>query len=161
MHPLRPPGDTGCGAATTRGAYSQSTIADPTVPELANSERLARRWFATVHRGAFGELSELVHEDVELVSKVRAGVVLQGRAEVARFIDETVASSLFEAVAEVYTPIDDERVVVEGRIRWIDEERVIRDDPVIWAMEFSDELLLRFVPARTTIEAQTILASTG
>jgi hypothetical protein len=95
------------------------------------------------------------------VSKVQAGRVVEGRADVARFIDETLADSLFEAVTEVYVPLDERRVIVEGRIRWIDEERVIRDDPVIWAMEFRDGLLLRFVPTRTAIEAEAVLASPG
>ena len=40
---------------------------------------------------------------------------------------------------ELYTPLDDDRVIVEGRLRWIDDERVIRDDPVVWALEFRDE----------------------
>jgi hypothetical protein len=35
---------------------------------------------------------------------------------------------------------------------------VIRDDPVIWAMEFRDERLLRFAAARTMLEAEAILA---
>ena len=51
--------------------------------------------------------------------------------------------------------------MVEGRIRWIDDERVIRDDPVIWAMEFRDDLLLRLVPARTLVEAETILGASA
>ena len=93
------------------------------------------------------------------MSKVRAGTVVEGRANAASFIQETVANSLYEAVTDVYTPLDDDRVIIEGRIRWIDDERIIRDDPVVWAMEFRDGLLLRFVPARTTIEAETILAS--
>jgi hypothetical protein len=84
---------------------------------------------------------------------------VHGRADVTRFLQETVPTSLYEAVDEVYTAVDEDRVVVEGRMRWIDEERVIRDDPVVWAIEFRDGLLLRFVPARTTIEAETLLAS--
>lgn len=125
--------------------------------DLSPSERLARRWFATVARGAFDELPRLVHADVELVSKIRAGTVVHGRADVVQFIEETVAPSLYDAAVEVYTPIDAERVIVEGRLRWIDEERVIRDDPVVWALEFRDELLLRFVAARTTLAAEAIL----
>ena len=93
------------------------------------------------------------------MSKVRADTVVEGRADTASFIQETVANSLYDAVTDVYTPLDDERVIVEGRIRWIDDERIIRDDPVVWAMEFRDGLLLRFIPTRTTIEAETILAS--
>ena len=89
---------------------------------------------------------------------MRPGQVVEGRAAVIGFIRETVADSLYEVVPDVYTPLDDDRVVVEGRMRWIDDDRVIRDDPVVWAMEFRDGLLLRFVPARTAIEAETILA---
>ena len=59
----------------------------------------------------------------------------------------------------MYAPLDESRVVVEGRIRWIDEERVIRDDPVVWALEFRDELLIRFAAARTTLEAEAILGA--
>jgi ketosteroid isomerase-like protein len=122
------------------------------------SERLARRWFAIIQRGAFDELEELVHEDVELVSKVRPGTTLHGRADVITFIEKEVAPNLFEAATEVFTPLDDERVIVEGRLRWIDGERVIRDDPVIWAVAFRDELLLRFIATRTLLEAEAILA---
>jgi hypothetical protein len=100
-----------------------------------------------------------MHEDVRLVSKVRPGTVVDGRDEVARFLADKVANSLYEAVDDLYTPVDDDRVIVEGRIRWIDDSRVIRDDPVIWAMEFRECLLLRFIPARTVVEAETILTS--
>jgi hypothetical protein len=135
-------------------------ISDSTaLPEIATSERLARRWFALVQHRAFEQLTELVHEDIRLVSKVQAGTVVEGRADAAAFIQGPVATSLYEAVTDIYTPLDDDRVIVEGRIRWIDDERVIRDDPVVWAMEFRDGLLLTFVPTRTTIEAETILAS--
>jgi hypothetical protein len=43
-------------------------------------------------------------------------------------------------------------------MRWIEDERVIRDD---WAIEFRDGLLLRFVPARSVLEAETPLAAQG
>lgn len=124
---------------------------------MATSERLARRWFATIQRGAYDELDELVHEDVELSSKLRPGTTVHGRSDVVRFIETEVAPNLFEASTEVFTPLDDYRVVVEGRVRWIDHERVIRDDPVIWAVAFRDGLLLRFLAARTLLEAEAAL----
>lgn len=74
-----------------------------------------------------------------------------------RFVQDNLGPSLYEAAAGSFEPIDDQRVVVEGRLRWIDDDRVIRDDPVIWAMEFRDGLLARFIPARTRVEAETIL----
>jgi hypothetical protein len=101
----------------------------------------------------------MLHEDAVLVSKVRPGEVANGREEVSAFIRDTVADSLYETVVESYAPLDDDRIVVEGRMRWIDDERVIRDDPVVWAIEFRDGLLLRFLPARTTVEAETLLAT--
>lgn len=82
---------------------------------------------------------------------------MHGRTDVMQFIQATVAPSLYDAAAEVYAPVDADRVIVEGRLRWIDEERVIRDDPVVWALEFRDELLLRFVAVRTTIAAEAVL----
>lgn len=131
----------------------------PPVSHELDSERLARRWFATVEQGAFDRLVELVHDDIRLVSRVRAGVTVEGRSDVTRFIREEVAGSLYEAKAELYVPLDENRVIVEGRMRWIDEQRVIRDDPVVWALEFEDELLIRFAPARTIVEAETILTA--
>ena len=100
----------------------------------------------------------MLHEDVVLVSRVRPGETVEGREAVSAFIHATIADSLYDAIADAYSPVDDDRVVVEGRMRWIDEERVIRDDPVVWALEFRDGLLLRFLPARTALEAETLLA---
>lgn len=108
---------------------------------------------------AFDQLGDLMHEDVVVVSKIQPGVVLEGRDVVERFLQETLADSLYEATTSMFLPLDDDRIVVEGRIRWIDDERVIRDDPVTWAMEFRDGLLVRFIPARTQVEAETILAT--
>ena len=100
-----------------------------------------------------------MHDDVVLVSKIKPGVVLVGKVDVAQFLRDTIADSLHEAVTSTYLPIDEARIVVEGRLRWIDDERVIRDDPVTWAMEFRDGLLARFVPARTRVEAETVLSA--
>jgi hypothetical protein len=62
-------------------------------------------------------------------------------------------------VPEVFRPLDDERIVVEGRMRWMDEERILRDDPVIWALEFREGRLRRSMSAQTVLEAEALLAS--
>jgi SnoaL-like protein len=136
-------------------------IVEPSALSDAASERLARRWFDLVRQGSFEKLGELLHDDAVLVSRVKAGEVVEGREAVRCFLEEIVSRNLYEAVTHNFTPLDDERVIVEGRMRWIDDERVIRDDPVLWALEFRDGLLLRFMPARTAIEAEMLLATTG
>lgn len=136
---------------------SETPPSSALAPPLVESERLARRWFAVVQAGALEQLVDLVHEDVAVVSKVSPGHVVQGREAFAAFVEETLAGRLHEAVTDVFRPLDEDRVVVEGRIRWIDEDRVIRDDPVTWAIEFREGLLLRLLPARTAVEAETLL----
>ena len=120
---------------------------------------MARRWWAIVTERAFDQLADLVHDDVVLVSKIRPGLVLEGKPEVLQHVQEELAGKLYEATSSTFLPIDEDRIVVEGRVRWIDDERVIRDDPVTWAMEFRDELLVRVIPARTRVEAETILGA--
>jgi hypothetical protein len=134
-------------------------IVEPPPPAEPASERLARRWFDLVRDGSFERLCEMLHEDARLVSRVQPGLVVEGREDVAAFILDKVANRLYEATTERYVALDDERIVVEGRMRWIDDERVIRDDPVLWAMEFRDGLLVRFLPARSAAEAETLLSA--
>jgi len=123
------------------------------------SERLARRLFALFQQGERAKMLELVHPEVEWVlMTIRPGEVLRGRAEVEAFLDE-ISDEFVELVAEECTPLDDERVVVEGRRRWIDEERVLRDDPMILAMRFRDGLLWRSTPAQSVVEAEAILSA--
>jgi ketosteroid isomerase-like protein len=126
--------------------------------EVLDSERLARRYFTLFAAGRIGELLELVHPDVELVLKtVRPGERIRGRQGLERFLAE-IPEGVFESAAEVYRPLDETRIVVEGRVRWTDEDRVLRDDPMIWALEFRDGLLVRSSPAQTVLEAESILA---
>jgi ketosteroid isomerase-like protein len=125
----------------------------------SESERLARRYFALFEEGDLTQLLELMHPDIEVVVKsTRPGEVLRGRAAVAAFAREQI-ERLFESTAEVYEPLDETRIVVEGRMRWLDDQRVLRDDPMVWALEFSDGLLRRSTPAHSVLEAKMILAA--
>jgi len=127
---------------------------------VVESERLARRYFELFGQHAFQKLREVVHPDVVLVLKaVQPGHVVRGREELIRFLEEEFRRHLWEAVAQVFRPLDANRVIVEGRVRWFDDEHVLRDDSRIWALEFSDGLLLLSAPARNTIEAEMILSA--
>lgn len=102
---------------------------------------------------------EIVHPEIELVLKTtRPGEVLHGREAVAAFVRE-ISERFYETVAEVFRPVDESRIVVEGRIRWTDEDRVMRDDPAIWALEFKDDMLFRSAPAQTVLEAESLIAA--
>ena len=145
---------TALWTARGAGAHTFRIEDEGRIPE---SERLARKVFSVVEARSADELGELVHPSVTLVSKVRPGVVVEGKDDFVRFVEDTLANSLYEVAVSAYQPLDDDRVVVEGRLRWIDDDRVIRDDAVIWAMEFRDGLLARAIPARSLVEAETIL----
>jgi ketosteroid isomerase-like protein len=146
-------------AAPSAGAYSERIDRAPESRVSTESERLARRCFALVARGETDEVLELMHPHVEIVLRsMRPGEVLHGRDAVAGFM-KWVADSFFETHPDVFRPIDGERIVVEGRMRWMDDERVLRDDPMIWALEFRDGLLFRSTPAHSVLEAEALLTA--
>ena len=148
-------------AATPSAAYAAGIVHNPSPGDAvpAESERLARRYFALFRDGEIRKILDLMHPEVEMVLKTtRPGDVLRGRGEIEAFVDE-IAGKFYESVAEVYRPLDDERIVVEGRLRWIDDERVLRDDPMIWALAFRDGLVWRSTPAQSVLEAEAILSA--
>lgn len=104
---------------------------------------------------------EIMHPDVEIVLRKLGGPrTLRGKAEVEAFLEELPSLfSVYETVAEEFEPIDDDRIVVQGRMRWMDDERVLRDDAMIWALEFRDESLYRSSSARSVNEAHAMLAT--
>ena len=127
---------------------------DVAAPE---SEQLARRFFGRIQRGERDVMLDLVHPDIEwMLKSTHSGDVLRGRGDVEAFFAE-IAGRFYELVTEVYRPLDDERIVVEGRLRWTDDARILRDDPVIWALVFRDGLLWRSTPAPSLAEAEALL----
>src|ERR671923_2653617 len=124
---------------------------DAPTPE---SERLARLYFELLASGELTRAVELMHPNVELALRTR-DEVLHGRDAVERFIEEARASrAVYETSAYEFHPIDASRVVVEGRMRWMDDERILRDDPVVWALEFAGGFLRRSVTTRSVAEAR-------
>jgi ketosteroid isomerase-like protein len=131
--------------------------ADTGAGRQPESERLARLYFSYVGTRELERTLELMHPDVELALRTR-DEVLHGRAAVERYLEEMrVSRAVYEATAAEFHPLDEQRVVVEGRMRWMDEEHILRDDPVVWALEFRDGLLWRSVTARSVAEARLAL----
>jgi ketosteroid isomerase-like protein len=126
---------------------------------MPESERLTRRFFALLQQGENSKVVDLVHPEVEWVlMTIRPGQILRGRGETQAFLDE-IADEFIELVVEECRPLDDDRVVVEGRRRSIDNDRVLRDDPMILAMVFRGGLLWRSTPAQSVAEAEAILSA--
>ncbi len=137
-------------------------MADETGAEPPESETLARLYFSVVCAGELGRAVELMHPDVELALETRADEVLCGRDAVLRFVEEaSLTRGVYQATAVAYRPLDEERVIVEGRMRWMDEDRILRDDPVVWALEFRDGLLRRSTPTHSVAEARALLLNSG
>jgi nuclear transport factor 2 (NTF2) superfamily protein len=90
---------------------------------------------------------------------VAPGAVVRGRDEIVAFLEQEFARRLWETVVHSCTALDESRVVVEGRIRWTDDEHVLRDDARFWGLEFRDGLLLRSLPARSAVEADALLSA--
>jgi len=135
-------------------------ISEGSAAGTAESERLARRYFSLFGQHAFEKLRDVVHPDVVLELKaVQPGHVVRGRDEFIRFLEQEFDRHLWEAVAHVFTPLDENRVIVEGRVRWFDDDNVLRDDSRIWALEFADGLLLLSAPAANMVEAEMILSA--
>jgi len=94
------------------------------------------------------------------VLRTTSGEVVRGIDEVARFFRDVVAERpLYEVSVSEVRALDDRRVVVESRMRWMDDDRVLRDDPVVWALELEDGLLRRSTPVRTVTEAEALLSA--
>jgi hypothetical protein len=130
--------------------------AHPPAPE---SERLARRYFELFAARSLRQLATLVHPEVVLeLQAVEVGRVLRGREELLRFFEEQFARRRWDAVLQACHAVDEEKVIVEGRVRWIDDQRILRDDPRVWALVFRDGLLFHSSPARSVSDAHALLS---
>ena len=107
-------------AATPMHRTSEASAADTGMGWTTESERLARRFFSLFQQGETAKVLELVHPELERVLMTRPGEVLRGREEAEAFLND-IATQFIELVADEFMPQDDERVVVEGRRRTIDE----------------------------------------
>lgn len=124
------------------------------------SERLARLCFDAGRDPDFPRrFKELLHPDVAVSLKTLAGEWLRGADAVGDLLDQRAGSALFEALDERYHPLDEQRVVVEGRLRWTDQQRTLRDDPAVWAIEFREGLLYRSIATRSVAEAEALLTA--
>jgi SnoaL-like domain len=124
------------------------------------SEHHARRYFELFNAHSREGLAELVHPDVVLeLQAVEFGRVLRGRDELMAFFAEQWSRRRWDAVVHLIQAVEEDKAIVQGRVRWIDDEHVLRDDSRVWALQFRDGLLLRSIPAGSIAEAQARLSA--
>jgi ketosteroid isomerase-like protein len=138
-------------------------MADDNAGAQSPSERAARLYFELVSESGDPRVLDLLHPDVVFhLRKLGGPRTLHGKEEVARFLEELPERfPVYQSFAEEFRVVDEDRVIVEGRMRWMDNDRVLRDDSVIWALEFRDGLLYRSTTARSLSEAHAVLAAGG
>lgn len=112
--------------------------------------------------GDYAQVLELVHPEIEAAPKSRPLERIRGADAAARFLHDFVATrSVFEIGLTAVNAVDEHRVVAQGRLRWMDDDRVLRDDPVVWAVEVEDGLLRRSTAVRTVTDAEALLATSA
>jgi hypothetical protein len=113
---------------------------------MFESERLAR------------DLSWL-HPEAQIAPSYDASIVVS-RADLEAHLMSEAEPAVMEARADKYTPVDDERVIVEGQVR-------IRRGggggfdyrPAVWALIFRDGLLYRSWAVGSVLDAEARLSS--
>lgn len=146
---------------TGEASYSsRAVVSEREGGRLVQSESLARQCFEAGRDPDFPRrFKELLHPDVAVSVRTADGEWVEGAEAVGELLDRNADAPVFQAADDRYLPIDEERVVVEGRLRWMDEGRTLRDEPAIWALEFRDGLLYRSITVRSVAEAEAVLAA--
>jgi ketosteroid isomerase-like protein len=117
------------------------------------SELNARRFFQLLQEKSVDGLRDFLHEQVVFRPRIMQARLFHGRDEVLRlFYDDVFGWPLYEPVANTYTPVTAELVVVDGQVRWIREGR-LHDTPTVWLLEFKDNKLFRFEAPASKAEA--------
>jgi hypothetical protein len=82
---------------------------------MYESERLARTLFSAMNNGQQAQTLPLIHPDAVIAPSYDPSTVVS-RAELLEHV-ETGTMRVFDSVGQKYTPLDDERIIVEGRAR--------------------------------------------
>jgi len=123
--------------------------------ETPPSEQNARCFFHLLEQRSVEGLRQFLHEQVVFRPRIMQTRLFQGREDVLHlFYDDVFGWPFYQATAHTYTPVTDQLVVVEGRVRWRREGR-LHDSPTVWLLEFKDDQLYRLEAPATKNEALT------
>ena len=124
------------------------------------SERLARELF---HRSASGQQAEnlsRLHPEAQIVPSYDASLAVSP-ADLEAHLMRGAEPAVMEARADKYTPVDDERVIVEGQVRIRRAGGGFDYRRTVWALMFRDGLLYRSWAVRSVGDAEARLAGSS
>jgi hypothetical protein len=120
---------------------------------MLESERLAREFFARSVLGHHEQNVPFLHPEAEIVP-THDPTTLETPRELAAHLQRRLEPRVLEARGDVFTPLDNARVVVEGHVRMTRPGGGLDARPTVWALVFRDGLLYRAWALRSVLEAE-------
>jgi hypothetical protein len=98
----------------------------------------------------------VLHPDAVLVPSYDPSSLVS-RADFVAHLASSDAPRAVDAVGHVYRPLDDERIIVEGRVRIRRPQGGFADRPMVWALIFRGGLLYRSWAVGDVTHAELLL----
>jgi hypothetical protein len=125
---------------------------------MLRSETLARRMFRHVEHGEHPLVAAFIHPDARIIPVTAP--VERDAAGIREYIEVSVPKLIYRDVrAFCYEPVTDDRIAVQGQLRWELEEGGFRIFTATWALVFKDGLLFRSWPCDSLEAARRELAA--
>ena len=138
----------------TRTVTSRTgAAASPTL----ESERLAREFFRRSAEGHHERNLPFIHPEAE-IAPTHDPSIIASPAGVAAHLQSDMEPRVLDARGDVFTPLDNARIIVEGHVRVTRPGGGFDAHPVVWALVFRDGLLYRGWALRSVNEAEQRLA---
>jgi hypothetical protein len=126
---------------------------------VLESERLARQLFDRSQRGDQADSVPALHPEAEIAPSYDPSSVVS-RDDFVAHLQSGDEPRVVDATGHVYRPLDDERIIVEGRVR-VRQENGFADRSIVWALVFRDGLLYRSWAVKNVAQAETRLGKSA
>jgi hypothetical protein len=127
---------------------------------MFESERLARELFDRSASGHQAENLSSLHPEAQIAPSYDAAITVS-RADLEAHLMSEAEPAVMEARADKYTPVDDERIIVEGQVCVRRGGGGFDYRPTVWALIFRDGLLYRSWAVRSFRDAEARLAASS
>jgi hypothetical protein len=124
---------------------------------VKQAEVLARQMFRYAEEGEHHLVAGFIHPDARIIPVTAP--VERDAAGIREYVEVSVPKLLYRDVrAFCYEPVTDDRIVVQGQLRWELEEGGFRIFTATWALVYKEGLLFRGWPCDSLEDARRQLA---